>query len=147
MNLWDWDVGASWDDGKTWAGWQQGEKSPGSCGEGGGGQGMGASGKTIMFHRNHWWSSLDGGHNWLRGNLPGGAGSFDYLRQAGSRSEPNGTCFSILTSTEALKPGSAKAGDGGKGEEGGGSMVKVGGGSKFGVGGGSMPHIGGGLSA
>ena len=37
VNLWDWNVGASWDDGATWAGWAKGEASPGSCGESGGG--------------------------------------------------------------------------------------------------------------
>jgi hypothetical protein len=47
-------VAASWDDGATWAAWAPGEKSPGACGEGGGGIGMGKSGKMIMFHHNHW---------------------------------------------------------------------------------------------
>ena len=97
VNLWDWDVGASWDDGATWAGWNKTEKSPGSCGEGGGGIAMGMSGKAIMFHHQHWYASGDGGHNWIRGNLPGGGGAFDYLRKVGSRSEPNGTCFALMT--------------------------------------------------
>jgi len=97
VNLWDWDVAASWDDGRTWAGWAPKEKSPGSCGEGGGGQGMGASGKVIMFHRNNWWSSLDGGHNFKQGSLPGPPGAFDYVRQPGSRTEPAGTCFALMT--------------------------------------------------
>ena len=108
LQLWDWDVGASWDDGATWAGWKPTEKSPGSCGEGGGGQGMGASGKVIMFHHNHWWSSLDGGHNFLRGDLPGVAGGFDYIRQPGSRSEPAGTCFALM---DAPPPGGGDDGD------------------------------------
>eukprot|EP00935_MAST-01C_sp_MAST-1C-sp1_P002423 g2423.t1 len=95
-NIWDWDVVASWDDGKTWASWKDGEKSPGQCGEGGGGQGMGASGYLIMFHRNNWWSSKDGGHNFKFGTLPGSAGGFDYVRKAGSRSEPSGKCFAVL---------------------------------------------------
>ena len=59
----------------------------------GGGVGMGRSGKTIMFHHNHWWSSLDGGHNWTRGDLPTGGGAFDYERIASSRSEPAGRCL------------------------------------------------------
>jgi hypothetical protein len=54
-NIWDWDVVASWDDGATWAGWKPGEKSPGSCGEGGGGQGMGTSPHQVMFHHSHWY--------------------------------------------------------------------------------------------
>jgi len=95
-NIWDWDVVSSWDDGVTWAGWNSTEKSPGQCGEGGGGKGLGASGKMIMFHRNHWWFSEDGGHNFKIGNLPGGAGSFDYVRQAGSRTEPAGLVFAVM---------------------------------------------------
>jgi len=95
-NIWDWDVVSSWDDGATWVGWNSTEKSPGQCGEGGGGSGMGASGKMLMFHRNHWWYTEDGGHNFQLGNLPGGGGAFDYIRQAGSRSEPAGTVFGIL---------------------------------------------------
>jgi hypothetical protein len=62
VNLWDWDVAASWDDGATWAGWAPAEKSPGACGEGGGGTGMGASGKLVMFHKNHWYSSHAASH-------------------------------------------------------------------------------------
>jgi len=57
---------------------------------------MGASGKLIMFHHQHWYSSIDGGVNFIRGNLPGGGGAFDYVRQAGSRSEPAGTCYALM---------------------------------------------------
>lgn len=57
---------------------------------------MGASGKLIMFHHNHWYYSSDGGHNFIRGNLPGSAGGFDYVRKAGSRTEPAGTCFALM---------------------------------------------------
>lgn len=96
VNMWDWDVCASFDDGATWAGWTPTEKAPGNCGEGGGGQGMGASGNLIMFHHQHWWQSSDGGHNFLCGDLPGTAGAFDYVRIKGSRTEPNGTCFAVL---------------------------------------------------
>eukprot|EP00947_MAST-08B_sp_MAST-8B-sp1_P001533 g1533.t1 len=95
-NIWDWDVVMSRDDGATWTGWNSTEKSPGSCGEGGGGQGMGASGKLLMFHRTSWWFSEDGGHNFVEGHLPGTAGSFDYVRQSGSRTEPAGTVFAIM---------------------------------------------------
>jgi len=95
-NIWDWDVVSSWDDGATWQGWNSSEHSPGQCGEGGGGQAMGASGKMLMFHRNHWWYSADGGHNFKIGNLPGGSGSFDYIRQPGSRTEPVGTVLAIM---------------------------------------------------
>mmetsp|Transcript_9058 Transcript_9058/g.29940 ORF Transcript_9058/g.29940 Transcript_9058/m.29940 type:complete len:377 (-) Transcript_9058:1508-2638(-) len=97
VNLWDWNVGASWDDGATWAGWAKGEASPGSCGEGGGGQGMGRSRKAIMFHRNHFYNSSDGGRNWARGNLPAPMGAFVYVRQPGSRTEPAGACFALFS--------------------------------------------------
>jgi photosystem II stability/assembly factor-like uncharacterized protein len=96
VNMWDWNVVASWDDGKTWPNWKDGEKAPDGCGEGGGGQGMGASGHVVMFHRNNWWASEDGGHNFQQGTLPGSAGGFDYVRKAGSRSAPAGTCFSLM---------------------------------------------------
>ena len=103
-NIWDWDVVATWDDGKTWKGWAAGEKAPASCGEGGGGQNMGTSGHLIMFHHQHWWSSSDGGHNFVRGNLPGGGSAFDYVRQSGSRMEPAGKCFALLSAPFPLPP-------------------------------------------
>ena len=114
-NIWDWDVASSWDDGATWAGWNATEKSPGQCGEGGGGQGMGASGKMLMFHKNNWWFTEDGGHNFKFGTLPGTGGSFDYIREAGSRTEPGGTVFGIMDapapSNEAwTRPGRALLG-------------------------------------
>ena len=96
VNLWDWDVAFSADDGQSWCGWNKTEQSPGACGEGGGGSNMGASGHLIMFHDTSWWASDDGGHNFKRGILPGGAGAFDYTRKAGSRSEPSGKCFATL---------------------------------------------------
>ena len=40
VNMWDWDVVVSWNDGADWlASWPDGEKSPLNCGEGGSGQG------------------------------------------------------------------------------------------------------------
>ena len=78
-NIWDWDVAVSWDDGASWSDWSATEKSPGACGEGGGGQGMGSSPYQIMFHHSTWWASSDGGHNFIRGNTPGSpGGGFDY---------------------------------------------------------------------
>ena len=51
VNMWDWNVVVSWDDGQNWlADWPTGEQGPLQCGEGGGGQGVGASGKQVMFH-------------------------------------------------------------------------------------------------
>ena len=51
---------------------------------------MGTSPHQIMFHHSNWWSSNDGGHNFLRGTTPGSPGGFDYVREAGSRTEPSG---------------------------------------------------------
>jgi hypothetical protein len=102
VNLWDWDVGASFDDGATWAGWKDTEASPGSCGEGGGGSCMGTSGACLMYHHNNWYSSLDGGHNFIQGDLPGSGGSFDYFRKAGSRAEPSGAVFAVLNAPAVL---------------------------------------------
>jgi len=112
VNIWDWDVSASFNDGATWRGWNATEKSPGSCGEGGGGQGLGASGNMIMFHHKNWWQSGDGGHNWIRGDLPGGGSSFDYVRKAGSRSEPAGTVFAILNAPLSTPSPPIKGADG-----------------------------------
>eukprot|EP00911_Craspedida_sp_UC1_P001796 UC1_evm1s1372 len=68
---------------------------------------MGASGHLIMFHHNNWWSSSDGGHNFVRGDLPGAAGAFDYVRTKDSRTEPSGTCYAILAGTqEGMEDGS-----------------------------------------
>ena len=96
VNMWDWNVVASWDDGASWAGWLDGEASPGYCGEGGGGQNLGRSGYGIMFHSQWLAVTADGGRNWVRHNLPGGAGAFDYVRKPGSRSEPAETWFTIM---------------------------------------------------
>ena len=112
--MWDWDVVASWDDGATWAGWADGEASPGYCGEGGGGIGLGASGHAIMSHHSWLTVSSDGGHNWARHDLPGGACCFEYVRQAGSRSEPTNTWFGLMS---APPPGAmTRGGDGGEAE-------------------------------
>jgi len=118
VNMWDWNVVASWNDGATWVGWNSSEKSPSWCGEGGGGQGMGASGKVVLFHRNHWAQSSDGGHNWMLGNSPGGpTGSFDYIRLAGSRSEPAGTCFNTMDAPADSPPAPPPAQDNDKDDD------------------------------
>lgn len=97
-NIWDWDVAVSWDDGLSWGTWNATEKSPGACGEGGGGYAMGTSPYQIMFHHSTWWASSDGGHNFVRGNTPGSpGGGFAYVRETGSRTEPSGVCFAMLS--------------------------------------------------
>ena len=124
-------MAASWDDGATWAGWAPAEKSPGACGEGGGGTGMGTSGKLVMFHKTHWYSSHDGGHNFIRGDLPGGGGAFDYVRLPGSRSEPSGLCFALMNAPAGAEV-AARGTSTGTGDDGGGG----GGGGDGGGGGG-----------
>jgi len=96
VNSWDWNVGASWDDGATWPAWKDSEANPYWCGEGGGGEAMGTSGKAVMMHKHTYGQSSDGGHNWMRANAPGNVhskGAFAYVRLPGSRAEPAGTCF------------------------------------------------------
>lgn len=99
-NIWDWDVMFSRDDGATWSGWNSTEKSPGNCGEGGGGVAMGKSGHVIVFHGNRYWASSDSGHNFVEVHLTGNpTGGFAYVRQAGSRTEPTGAAFMLMTGT------------------------------------------------
>ena len=43
----------------------------------------------------------------MQGNLPAGGGSFDYVRQPGSRSEPAGPCFALMNAPDPLPPPSA----------------------------------------
>ena len=117
VNAWDWNVVASWNDGATWPSWKDSEANPYWCGEGGGGSGMGASGKVVMMHHSTWGQSSDGGHNWIRANAPGNvqSGAFDYVRLAGSRSEPAGTCFTTgdfpADTPPAPPPGGFSAGN------------------------------------
>jgi photosystem II stability/assembly factor-like uncharacterized protein len=108
VNMWDWDVTASWDNGKTWPSYP--DKSPNTpygCGEGGGGTAMGASGHVVMFHSSSYWASKDGGLNFTRGNFPPGGrhyGDMHYARQAGSRTEPAGTCFATIHAPSPYPP-------------------------------------------
>jgi photosystem II stability/assembly factor-like uncharacterized protein len=96
-NIWDWDVAVSWDDGKSWKSWTKDEKDPNQIGEGGGGSAMGASGHVVMFHRSDFYASSDGGHNWNIQSAPGSiTGGFDYIRAAGSRTDPAGPCFVVM---------------------------------------------------
>ena len=69
-----------------------------TAGEGGGGLGMGTSPYQIMFHRSDYWASADGGENFFHGTIkevPSGA--FDYVRTAGSRTEPSGVYVALMT--------------------------------------------------
>jgi len=110
-NMWDWNIVASWDDGASWPLWQPGERAPYECGEGGGGQGIGSSLYQIMLHHSNWFVSADGGHNYKIGDAPGGGSGFDYVRQAGSRTEPTGTWFYQIEAPATWEPGSATAKD------------------------------------
>jgi len=98
VNLWDWNQAFTIDDGATWRGWATSEAAPYTCGEGGWGFSMGKSGHMVMFHKSYWWYTSDGGYNWGQGTFPGsgGLGSFAYIRLAGSRTEPNGTAFTLM---------------------------------------------------
>ena len=102
-------MAVSWDDGASWGDWTKDESNPSSVGEGGGGNAMGASGHAVMFHGKFFYASSDGGHNWVRGTAPGSmAGGFDYIRAAGSRTEPAGTCFSMMSAPAVDGSGNVK---------------------------------------
>ena len=90
-NMWDWSPTVSFDGGASWqAFWPNASTMP-ACGEGGGGMGMGTSPHQIMFHRSDYWVSADGGENFFHGTFEGvPSGAFDYVRTAGSRTEPSG---------------------------------------------------------
>jgi len=99
VNLWDWNQAFTIDDGATWRGWAKSEAAPYTCGEGGWGFSLGKSGHMIMFHHNDWWYTADGGYNFVQNSFPGagGLGGLGYVRRAGSRTEPNGTVFTLLS--------------------------------------------------
>ena len=102
-NMWDWSPTVSFDGGASWlADWPNASTMPAS-GEGGGGVAMGASPYQIMFHDSSYWATADGGENFFHGTFEGiPSGAFDYVRTAGSRTEPSGVYFALCT----------KAGDG-----------------------------------
>jgi hypothetical protein len=96
-NMWDWSPTVSFDGGASWqAAWPNASTMP-AAGEGGGGLGMGTSPYQIMFHRSDYWSSADGGENFFHGTFEGvPSGAFDYVRTAGSRTEPSGVYFALM---------------------------------------------------
>ena len=95
-NMWDWGPTVSFDGGASWqAAWPNASTMP-AAGEGGGGLGMGTSPHQIMFHRSDYWASADGGENFFHGTFEGvPSGAFDYIRTAGSRTEPSGVYFAL----------------------------------------------------
>lgn len=95
-NMWDWSPTVSFDGGASWqAAWPNASTMP-AAGEGGGGLGMGASPHQIMFHRSDYWASADGGENFFHGTFEGvPSGAFDYVRTAGSRTEPSGVYVAL----------------------------------------------------
>lgn len=97
-NMWDWSPVVSFDGGASWqAAWPNASTMP-TAGEGGGGLGMGTSPYQIMFHRSDYWASADGGENFFHGTIKGvPSGAFDYVRTAGSRTEPSGVYVALMT--------------------------------------------------
>lgn len=123
-NMWDWSPTVSFDGGASWqAAWPNASTMP-AAGEGGGGLGMGASPYQIMFHRSDYWASADGGENFFHGTFEGvPSGAFDYIRTAGSRTEPSGVYVALMHAPAAYvynngsggstgrRPSGKKAGD------------------------------------
>ena len=104
VNLWDWNQAFTINDGATWRGWAESEAAPYACGEGGWGFSLGKSGHMLMFHHEDWWYTSDGGYNWVQNTFvgSGGGGAVAYVRQAGSRTEPNGTVFTLMSAPPGL---------------------------------------------
>jgi len=99
-NSWDWNVAWSTSDGDEWIEWTKEEKSAMWVGEGGGGTSMGKSGNQVMFHHDTYGATSDGGHNWSQKQAAKGSNigsGFTYVRKAGSRVEPTGECYVLMS--------------------------------------------------
>lgn len=106
--MWDWAPIASWNSGKDWpatpcAYWdtQSCDGAPSSFGEGGAAYSMGRSNRVVMLHySNIYWSAF-GGKNMTHVVIPNNANTHSsvliYARKPGSRSEPDGRLFTVMT--------------------------------------------------
>ena len=117
VTVWDWNVLASWNGGKTWPAtpgrcWDHcpgDDGGPGTIGEGGAAKSLGASNHVILMHHDDLYYSSRGGKNVTRVKLPYGSEAhssmLDYTRTAGSRTEPDGFVFTVAyIANQSLPP-------------------------------------------
>jgi hypothetical protein len=99
--LWDWSPVASWDSGKHWPSWQTKDDGSGMnyFGEGGGCFGVGESKYVLCMHHHNVAFSSRCGKNMSRLVVPNGASVTPpaFTRKAGSRSEPSGEVYAMMT--------------------------------------------------
>jgi photosystem II stability/assembly factor-like uncharacterized protein len=99
--LWDWSPVASWDSGKHWPSWQTPDDGAGMnyFGEGGGCFGVGKSKNVLCMHHHNVAYSSRCGKNMSRLVIPNGASVAPpvFTRKAGSRSEPSGEVYAMMT--------------------------------------------------
>ena len=99
--LWDWSPVASWDSGKHWPSWQTPDDGSGMnyFGEGGGCFGVGKSPNVLCMHHHNVAYSSRCGKNMSRLVIPNGASVTPpvFTRKAGSRSEPSGAVYAMMT--------------------------------------------------
>jgi len=99
--IWDWSPIASWDSGKHWPSWQLPEEGGGLgyIGEGGGCYGVGKSQVALCMHHHNIAYSNRCGKNFTRfvPNWGASVGPPTYTSKPGSRSEPDGMIYAIMT--------------------------------------------------
>ena len=99
---WDWGPLASWDDGAHWPGWDCTDcEGPGythgGIGEGGFTHAFGKSNHVLMIHHSNVLHSSHGGKNFTLVRAPASMPWPIYTKREGSRSEPDGRVFIIMS--------------------------------------------------
>jgi len=106
--VWDWSPIASWNSGSNWpaAGGAEWPNAPHAIGEGGTAYGMGRSNHVVMLHYHNIYYSSDGGQNFTYIRLPDSANAHSstlvYTRAAGSRSEPAGPIYTVMSMSPTM---------------------------------------------
>ena len=102
LTAWDWGPLASWDDGAHWPGWNCKDcEGPGythgGIGEGGFTRAFGQSNHALMIHHSTVLHSSHGGKNFSMVHAPASMPWPIYTTKAGSRSEPDGRVFVVMS--------------------------------------------------